>query len=122
MLVSQVAELELLDARRLVAGRDRAYFRDAADVRARLSQAGVQQGEAELAVATRFFTIEGMVSYGGAQLRARALVKRDGKRLQPRHEAPVAADHAAHEPLVPVRVEPGHPARPSPLIPVQKYS
>ena len=82
VLVSQVAELELLDARRLVAGRDRAYFRDAGDVRGRLSQAGVQQGEAELAVATRFFTIEGMVSFGGAQLRARALVKRDGKRLR----------------------------------------
>ena len=35
-----------------------------------------------LAVATRYFGIEGNVVYGNARLRARALVKRDGNRLE----------------------------------------
>lgn len=81
VLASQVRELPLLDARRITAGRDRAYFRDAADVGARLAQAGVPGGEAELAVATRYFSVEGTVSYAGARLRVRALVKRDAGRL-----------------------------------------
>jgi general secretion pathway protein K len=81
VLASQVAGLPLLDARRIAAGRDRAYFRDAGDVRSRLTQAGVQPGDMELAVATRFFTVEGMVSYAGARLRARALLKREAGRL-----------------------------------------
>ena len=65
------------DARRIAAGRDSAYFRDLAEVRARLAQAGVPANEAELAVATRYFSVEGMVTYGGARLRARALLKRE---------------------------------------------
>jgi len=81
VLASQVAGLPLLDARRITAGRDRAYFRDAGDVRSRLTQAGVQPGDVELAVATRFFTVEGTVSYAGARLRARALLKREAGRL-----------------------------------------
>jgi general secretion pathway protein K len=82
VLASQVRELPLLDARRIAAGRDRAYFRDPADVNARLAQAGVPSGEAELAVATRYFSVEGAVSYAGARLRARALVRRDAGRLE----------------------------------------
>ena len=81
VLASQVAGLPLLEARRVVAGRDRAYFRDPGDVRARLAQAGAQALEADLAVATRYFSVEGTVTYAGARLRARALVKRDAGRL-----------------------------------------
>jgi general secretion pathway protein K len=82
VLASQIAGLALLDARRLAAGRDRAYFRDAGDVRARLAHAGVPPGEVGLAVATRFFSVEGTVSYAGARLRARALLRREAGRLQ----------------------------------------
>jgi general secretion pathway protein K len=81
VLVSQIAELPLLEARRVVAGRDRAFFRDSGDVRARLAQAGVPTLDAELAVATRYFSIDGTVTYAGARLRSRALVKRDAGRL-----------------------------------------
>lgn len=81
VLASQVPGLELLDARRLVAARERAYFRDVGDLRSRLAQAGVP-GEAELAVATRFFSVEGAVTYGRAQLRARALLRRDAGRIE----------------------------------------
>ncbi len=82
MLASQFRDLTLLDARRVVSERARAYFRDLADARARLAEAGVAAGtDVPLAVSTRYFAIEGYVSYGNARLRARALVKREGNRL-----------------------------------------
>jgi len=82
VLAAQVPGLGVSDARRLATMRDNAYFRDLADVRARLNDAGVASTDAELAVATRYFSVEGMVTYGGARLRARALVKRDAGALQ----------------------------------------
>lgn len=82
VLAAQVAGLGVSDARRIAHTRDNTYFRDLADVRARLNQAGVAANDAELAVATRYFSVEGMVTYGGARLRARALLKRDGAALQ----------------------------------------
>jgi general secretion pathway protein K len=82
VLASQIAALELIDARRLVAGRERAYFRDAADLRNRLTQVGVPAtGTLPFAVATTYFSVEGAVTYGAAQLRARALVRRQGNQL-----------------------------------------
>jgi general secretion pathway protein K len=80
VLAAQIAELELTDARRLVAGRERTYFRDAADLKARLTELGTP-GEHRLGVATRFFTIEGNLTYQRAQLRARALLRRDAGRV-----------------------------------------
>jgi general secretion pathway protein K len=83
VLASQLAGLQLIDARRLVSGRERAYFRDAADLRSRLAQVGVAAAtDLPLAVSTRYFSVEGAVSYGSAQLRARALVRRDAARLE----------------------------------------
>jgi general secretion pathway protein K len=84
VLASQFPTLELIDARRLVSGRERAYFRDPADLRARLNQAGAGMpagGALPVGVATRYFSVEGAVTYGAAQLRARALVRRDGTQL-----------------------------------------
>jgi general secretion pathway protein K len=83
VLSAQFTDLPLLDARRIVAARERAYFRDLADARARLTEAGVATpGEAPLAVATRYFAVEGNVAYGNARLRARALVKRESNRVE----------------------------------------
>ena len=82
VLAAQVPGLGVSDARRLANSRDNAYFRDLAEVRARIAQAGVPANDAELAVATRYFSVEGMVTYGGARLRARALLKRDAGALQ----------------------------------------
>jgi general secretion pathway protein K len=82
ILSSQFALLPLIDARRVVAGRERAYFKDLGDVRSRLIEAGAAPGDTQLAVASRYFTIEGNVVYGNARLRARALVKREGVNLQ----------------------------------------
>jgi general secretion pathway protein K len=82
VLAARIPALDLGDARTLVAGRDRAYFRDLTDARERLSSAGVQTSGAGLAVATRYFRVTGTVTYGPARLGARALVKRDAARLE----------------------------------------
>jgi general secretion pathway protein K len=83
VLAAQFADFGVLEARRVVAGRERAYFKDLADARTRLTDAGAANaGAVPLAVATRYFAIEGNVAYGNARLRARAIVKRDGSRLE----------------------------------------
>jgi general secretion pathway protein K len=82
VLAAQFADFSVIDARRVVAAREQAFFKDLADARSRLTDAGVTDaGNTPLAVATRYFGIEGNVMYGHARLRARALVKRDGARL-----------------------------------------
>jgi general secretion pathway protein K len=82
VLSARIAALDLGDARGLVAGRDRAYFRDLADARDRLANIGVQTSGAGLAVGTRYFRVSGLVTYGPARLGARALLKRDGARFE----------------------------------------
>ena len=82
VLAARIADLPLVDARRLVSSRDRAYFKDLGDAVQRLRQAGPQATDTGLAVATRYFSVEGMVSYGPARLTARALVRRDANRLE----------------------------------------
>jgi general secretion pathway protein K len=82
VLAAQFEDFSVIDARRVVAARERAFFKDLADARARLADAGVPSTvNVPLAVATRYFGIEGNVAYGNARLRARALVKREGARL-----------------------------------------
>jgi general secretion pathway protein K len=83
VLAAQFADFGVLDARRVVAARERAYFKDLGDARTRLTDAGAANAaDAPLAVATRYFAIEGNVAYGNARLRARAIVKREGNRLE----------------------------------------
>jgi general secretion pathway protein K len=82
VLAAQFADFSVVDARRVVAARDLAFFKDLGDARSRLADAGATDAASTpLAVATRYFGIEGNVTYGNARLRARALVKRDGARL-----------------------------------------
>src|SRR5207248_1749455 len=75
-------DLALVDAKRLVEGRDRAHFKDLADAVQRLRQVSPLATETGLAVATRYFAIEGTVTYGAARLSARALVRRQPNRLE----------------------------------------
>jgi general secretion pathway protein K len=82
VLAAQFPDFNVMDARRLVSERERAFFKDLGDARSRLANAGANSAsEAPLAVATRYFAIEGDVTYGHARMRARALVKREGNRL-----------------------------------------
>jgi len=82
VLVARVPGLTLIDAKRLVASRDRAYFKDVGDAVQRLREAVPTASDSGLVVATHYFTVEGTVTYGRARLAARALVKRDAGRLE----------------------------------------
>ena len=83
VLAASVPGLSLLDAKRLVAARSRAYFRDLADAQQRLREAGAPAATGDgLSVATRYFSIDGTVTYARARLEGRALVKREANRLE----------------------------------------
>ena len=82
LLAARIADLALLDARRLVSSRDRAPFKDLGDALQRLRQSNPALSEQGLAVATRYFSIDGTVTYGSARLNARALVRREPNRLE----------------------------------------
>ena len=82
VLAARFENLALADARRLVASRDRAFFKDRTDVLNRITELKLQASDAEIAVATRFFGVTGTVSYRRARLQAQALLRRDGNRVE----------------------------------------
>ena len=82
VLAARIANLSLTDARRLAASRDRAHFRDRADALNRIPDLKLQATDAEIAVATRYFSVDGTVSYRRARLHARALLKREVRRVE----------------------------------------
>ncbi|HTM60982.1 MAG TPA: type II secretion system minor pseudopilin GspK [Burkholderiales bacterium] len=82
VLSARISGLELTDARRIVAARDRAYFKDMGDALARLREAVPSVTEAGLSVTTRYFSVDGLVTYGPARLAAHALVRREPVTLE----------------------------------------
>ena len=82
VLCARITGLELTDARRIVSARDRAYFKDLGDALAQLRQAAPNATETGLSVTTRYFSVEGIVSYGPARLAGHALVRRDPGALE----------------------------------------
>jgi general secretion pathway protein K len=82
VLAARFENLALADARRLAASRDRAYFKDRTDVLTRIPQLKLQATEAEIATATRFFAVDGTVSYRRARLRTQALLRREAGRVE----------------------------------------
>lgn len=82
VLAARFENLALADARRLVASRDRAFFKDRSDVLSRIAELKLQAGDAEIAVATRFFSVTGTVSYRRARLQAQALLRREANRVE----------------------------------------
>jgi general secretion pathway protein K len=81
VLAARIANLSLADARRLAASRDRAHFRDRADALSRLPELKLHAPDGQIAVTTRFFSVEGTVTYRRARLQARALLKREARRV-----------------------------------------
>jgi general secretion pathway protein K len=81
VLAARFENLTLADARRLVASRDRAYFKDRTDVLSRIPPLKLQATDTEIAVATRFFSVDGTVSYQRARLRTQALLRRESGRV-----------------------------------------
>ena len=82
VLSARIPGLELTDARRIVSARDRAYFKDMGDALQRLRDVVPSVTDAGLAVTTRYFGVDGTVSYGPARLAAHALVRRDAATLE----------------------------------------
>jgi len=81
VLAARFRELSLADARRLVASRDRAAFKDVADVTSRLSDVVLIVDAGKVAVASRYFVLEGSVEFRRARLRQTALLKREPGRV-----------------------------------------
>lgn len=82
VLAARFERLALTDAQRLTASRDRAYFKDRTDVLNRISQLNLQATEQEISVSTRFFSVDGTVTYQRARLHSQALLKRDARRIE----------------------------------------
>lgn len=82
VLAARFENLSLADAQRLAASRDRAYFKDRTDVLNRIGQLRLQANDQEIGVGTRYFSVDGTVSYQRARLRAQALMRREGNRLE----------------------------------------
>lgn len=82
VLAARIGNLSLADARRLASSRDRAYFRDRADVLNRLAELKLAAADTEIAVTTRFFSVEGRLSYRRARLHGRALLRRDAGKVE----------------------------------------
>jgi len=75
VLAAVVTDLELNDARILVAERERAWFRDLADFSARLPP-GAQPPETGLDVRSRHFAVIGRSGFGSAVVRMEVLLER----------------------------------------------
>jgi len=82
VLAARIENLALADARRLTASRDRAYFKDRTDVLSRITELKLKASDAEIAVATRFFVVDGTVSFRRARLHTQALLRREGNRVE----------------------------------------
>jgi len=82
VLAARIENLSLADARRLVASRDRAFFKDRTDVLSRIGQLKLQASDAEIAVATRFFSMAGTVTFRRARLHTQALLRREANRVE----------------------------------------
>jgi len=82
VLTARISGLELTDARRIVAARDHAYFKDLGDAMQRLREVVPNATDSGLAVTTRYFSVDGVVSYGRARLAAHALLRREPVSLE----------------------------------------
>lgn len=82
VLAARFESLTLADARRLVASRDRAFFKDRTDVLNRIGEFKLQASDQEISVASVFFSVAGTVNFRRARLRAEALLRREANRIE----------------------------------------
>ena len=81
VLAARFQDLSLADARRLVSSRDRAAFKDVADVTSRLGDVAMTVEAGKVVVASHFFVLEGLVEFRRARLHQKALLKREPGRV-----------------------------------------
>lgn len=77
VLAARFENLSLVDARRLVASRDSATFKDVTDALTRLGDVQPKAAAGSIDVSTRFFILDGMVEFGRARLHEQALLRRE---------------------------------------------
>ena len=82
VIAARFENVSLVDARRLVASRDRAVFKDLTDVLTRLPDLRPSAPAGQVAVASRFFILEGAIEYRRARLHQRALLRREQGRVE----------------------------------------
>jgi len=82
VLAGAIAELSLPDARRLLASRDRAHFKDLHDVLSRMSGQPLQADPTRVGTDTQFFLMQGHITHRRARLHAQALLLRVGNSAQ----------------------------------------
>ena len=82
VLAARFENLALADARRLVASRDRAYFKDINDLSTRIPGLPLSDGAGQVTVATQFFLLRGVVEFRRAHLQALVLLKREAGRVE----------------------------------------
>ena len=81
VLAARFDGLSLVDAQRLVASRNRASFKDIADVLSRLGDVSLTAPSGTISVASRFFLLDGSIEFRRARLHQRALLRRDAGRV-----------------------------------------
>jgi general secretion pathway protein K len=82
VLAARLEDLTLADARRLVASRDRAHFRDVNDILTRLDGVRPAGSLGQLGVDTQFFHLAGVVEFRRAHVQAQVLLKREAGRVE----------------------------------------
>ena len=82
VLAARFDNVSLVDARRLVASRDRAVFKDLTDVLTRLPDLRPSAPAGQVSVASRFFILEGAIEFRRARLHQRALLRREQGRVE----------------------------------------
>jgi general secretion pathway protein K len=91
VLAARFENVSLVDARRLVASRDRAAFKDLTDVLTRLPDLRPSAPAGQVAVTTRFFILDGAIEFRRARLHQRALLRRYQGRVEVMWESEVRA-------------------------------
>lgn len=81
VLAARFENLSLADARRLVASRERAYFRDVNDLLSRVPGVRPAGSMGQIAFGTQHFFVRGNLEFRRARLQALVLLKREGGRV-----------------------------------------
>jgi len=82
VIAARFANLSLADARQIVTDRERGWFRDPDELQRRRPGLQVIGDPGRLAVNSRFFVLRGVVEVGRARVAGRALLRRDGDRVE----------------------------------------
>jgi general secretion pathway protein K len=82
VIAARFANLSLADARQIVTDRERGWFRDPEALQRRRPGLRILGDPGRLAVNSRFFLLRGAVEVGRARVAGRALLRRDGDRIE----------------------------------------